>query len=85
MLLTKFLLTAIAVQVNPEFTTDIIFHTGVFLIVKSIQSTTDNRIHLSGKVRSLIEGKLYNNLKATSASETRFLDQKQTKLQLLKN
>lgn len=45
-LLTKLLLTATAVQVNPEFAANVVLHTGVFLIVKSIQSPADNRVHL---------------------------------------
>lgn len=35
-LLTKLLLAATAVQVNPEFATDVVFHTGIFLIMKSV-------------------------------------------------
>lgn len=42
----KLFLTATAVQVNPELAADVILHAGVFLIVKSIQSPTDNCVHL---------------------------------------
>ena len=34
--LTKLFLTPIAVQVNPQFAANVVLHTGVFLIVKSI-------------------------------------------------
>lgn len=46
MLLTKLLLTAVAVQVDPQLAADVILHTGVLLIVQPVQSPTHNRVHL---------------------------------------
>lgn len=47
--ITKLLLTATAVQINPEFAADIIFDAGVFFIVESVQGPTDNCVHLNDK------------------------------------
>lgn len=46
MLLTKLLLTAVAVQVDPQLADDVVLHTGVLLIVQPVQSPTHNRVHL---------------------------------------
>lgn len=53
--ITEFLLTATAVQVNPEFASDIIFDAGVFFIVESVQGPTDNCVHLNDKGRFRIK------------------------------
>lgn len=45
--ITELLLTATAVQINPEFAADIIFDAGVFFIVESVQGPTDNCVHLN--------------------------------------
>lgn len=63
MWLTKLFLAAIAVQVNPQFAADVILDTGVFLIVKSIQSPADNCIHLNGKQSSLLTENVTKRLK----------------------
>lgn len=47
--ITELLLTATAVQINPEFAADIIFDAGVFFIVESVQGPTDNCVHLNDK------------------------------------
>lgn len=47
--ITELLLTATAVQINPEFASDIIFDAGVFFIVESVQGPTDNCVHLRDK------------------------------------
>lgn len=44
--LTKLLLTAVTVKVDPEFAADVVLHTGIFLVVKSVQSSTDHGVHL---------------------------------------
>lgn len=47
--ITKFFLTATAVQVNPEFAADVILDAGVFFIVQSVQCPAHNCVHLHQK------------------------------------
>jgi len=37
------------VQVDPELASDVVLHTGVLLVVKSVQGAADHRVHLDGK------------------------------------
>lgn len=55
--ITELLLTATAVQIDPEFAADIIFDAGVFFIVESVQGPTDNCVHLNDK-GSFMGGKI---------------------------
>ena len=46
MRLTKLLLAAVAVQVDPQLASDVILHTRVFLVVQPVQRATHHRVHL---------------------------------------
>lgn len=60
--ITKFFLTAAAVQVNPQFAADVILDAGVFLIVQSVQRPADNRVHLHQKKGfSMTKKKIFRN------------------------
>lgn len=58
--ITKFFLTAAAVQVNPQFAADVILDAGVFLIVQSVQRPADNRVHLHQKKGFSMTKKIYS-------------------------
>lgn len=49
---TKLFLTTMAVQVNPQFTANVVLNARIFLIVKSVQSPTDNSVYLHEKHES---------------------------------
>lgn len=71
LVLTKLLLTAMAVEVNPELAANVIFHTGVFLIVKPVQSPTDNCVHLNRRQSFLFTGNVTIMQQLKSASENK--------------
>ena len=44
--LTKLLLAAVAVQVDPQLASDVVLHTRVFLVVQPVQRPAHHRVHL---------------------------------------
>ena len=43
---TKVIFSPVSMEVDPQFPIDIVLHTGVLLIMESIQGTTDHRVNL---------------------------------------
>lgn len=51
--LTKLFLAPVPVQVDPQLPPNIVFHTGIFLIMQSVQSTTNNSVNLKFRIYRL--------------------------------